>query len=102
MFRASQNPKMVEVLPKRHPYYTLLDEKPSINEEEVGGATYKTIVESAEFIARDSTLVIRARYVDGGGEEIFLHEYTALSLYGYLDEYMKALGILTGPAVGNA
>nr|WP_317623840.1 hypothetical protein [Acidovorax sp. SUPP3334]BDH38349.1 hypothetical protein AVHM3334_23120 [Acidovorax sp. SUPP3334] len=102
MFKAADNPSLVETLPERHPYHTVMNEIPSITEEEIGTATRSSRIDRTELAARGTVLEIRPEWGDGRTESIYLHEYVALSLLGYLEEYMAAAKVLTGPAAGNA
>jgi len=102
MFRAKADPRLVESLPARHPYHTLLAEVPALSEVEIGTASRGTGIDKAIFSFRGSTLELRPEFNDGHTESIYLHEYTALSLLGYLEEYVEAAKVLTGPAAGNA
>jgi hypothetical protein len=102
IFRATNAPELVESLPVRHPYLTLLSEKPKLTNDEVGTTRRATSVETAVFSLRGPTFEIRATYHDGHQQCIFMHEYTALSLLGYLQQYLKAATTLSGPAAGRA
>ncbi len=102
MLRAKADPSLVENLPARHPYHTLLTEVPKLTEDEVGRARRVTVIERATYTVTGTALELRAVFGDGRTESIFLHEYTALSLFGYLQEYLEAADILTGPAAGSA
>lgn len=102
MFRAHNDPSLTENLPPRHPYHTLLNEVPKLTESEVGTAQLKTGIDEAQFVFRGPTFEIRPQYGDGRTESIFMDEYTALSLWGYLKKYMEAAATLVGPAEGNA
>ncbi|HRL52730.1 MAG TPA: hypothetical protein PK805_00665 [Acidovorax temperans] len=102
MLRAKADPSLVESLPAMHPYHTLLTEIPNLTEDEIGRAGRATVVERATYTVTGTALELRAVFGDGRTESIFLHEYTALSLFGYLQEYLEAADILTGPAAGSA
>ncbi len=102
MLRAKADPSLVENLPARHPYHTLLTEVPKLTEDEVGRAGRATVIERATYTVTGTALELRAVFGDGRTESIILHEYTALSLFGYLQEYLEAADILTGPAAGSA
>jgi len=102
MFRAHSDPSLTEGLDPRHPFHTLLSEVPALSDDEIGTAGLKTGINEAEFVSRGPTFEVQPVYGNGRRESIFLHEYTALSLLGYLQEYMKAAKILTGPAAGSA
>lgn len=100
MFKASANPQIVDSLPPRHPYHTLLNERPELSADEVGMSSPKTRVTSCIFVDRGPTFVLRPEYADGSKAEIFMHEYTVFSLWGYLQEYIKAYDMLSAPHVG--
>ena len=100
MFKAKADPALVKSLPARHPYHTLLDEKPDLSSAEIGNSTKKTIVESCSFADQGPTFVVRPVYADTQTAEIFMHEYTAFSLWGYLNEYIEGFDKLSGPAEG--
>lgn len=102
MLRAKSNPDLVANLPPRHPYHTLLTEAPMISIDEIGRTSVSSSVASAKFIARGPTFEVRPVYCDGRTECVFFHEYTALSMYCYLDQYLEAAKVLSGPAAGNA
>lgn len=102
MFRAEADPALVAGLPARHPYHTLLTEAPEITEDEIGTASLSTGLDRVEFADHGPTFELRPKYGDGRTESIFLHEYTALSLLGYLEQSIEAAKLLTGPAAGNA
>ncbi|MBS0483485.1 MAG: hypothetical protein JSR96_15360 [Proteobacteria bacterium] len=102
MLRAHAEPSLVQDLPQRHPYHTLLTEKPELSEDETGRASRATGIDQVAFAARGPTLELRPTFMDGRAASIFLHEYTALSLLGYLQEYLEAADVLTGPAAGTA
>ena len=102
MLRAKADPSLVESLPAMHPYHTLLTEIPNLTEDEIGRAGQATVVERATYTVTGTALELRAVFGDGRTESIILHEYTALSLFGYLQEYLEAADILTGPAAGSA
>ncbi|MGY8573500.1 hypothetical protein L0936_19490 [Paracidovorax citrulli] len=102
MFKAADNPELVKTLPPRHPYHTVVNEKPSLTEQEIGTATIASRIDRTELVARGTTLELRPKWGDGHNESLYLHEYVALSLLVYLDEYMDAARRLTGPAAGNA
>lgn len=102
MFRAKADPSLVEGLPARHPYHTILSETPKLSEDEIGAAGFRTGINHATFAVRGPTLELRPVFGDGRTESIFLHEYTALSLFGYLQQYIEAAEVLAGPAAGNA
>ena len=102
MLRASADPALVKDLAERHPYNTLLSEKPALSDEEVGTPTMSSGILDVAFIARGTTFELRADYGDGRTGHIFLHEYTAFSLFGYLEEYIAAAKTLSGPAAGHA
>lgn len=102
MIRANNDPTLVAQLPPRHPYNTLLSDRPKLSDDEIGTAGLKTGIAEAEFEAHGSMFELRPLYGDGRHGSIFLHEYTALSLLGYLREYLKVADTLSGPAAGNA
>jgi hypothetical protein len=102
MFRANADPSLTEGLNPRHPFHTLLSEQPTLSEDEIGTAGLKTGINEAEFVSRGPTFEVRPVYGNGRRESIFLHEYTALSLLGYLQEVMKAVQVLIGPTAGSA
>lgn len=102
MFRAAANPALVADLPPRHPYHTIINEAPKLTADEVGSAKSSTGIDAADFVVRGPTFEIRPTYGDGRAESIFVHEYTALSLLGYLQTYLEAARRLAGPAAGNA
>lgn len=102
MLRAETNPDLVANLPPRHPYNTLLTEAPKISTDEIGYTSASMTVASARFISRGPTFEVRPVYSDGRTECIFFHEYTALSMYCYLEHYLEAAKELSGPAGGNA
>ena len=102
MLRADAQPELVADLPARHPYHTLLGEAPKISDDEVGRTSRSTSVSDAQFAIRGPTFEVRAVYSDGRKESIFFHEYTALSMYCYLDQYLAAAKVLSGPAAGSA
>lgn len=102
MFRAHSDPALAKSIPPRHPYHTLLTEKPVLTDDEVGSAKLASGIDLVTFVERGPVLELRPQFGDGRTESIFLHEYTALSLLGYLLEYMEAADVLTGPAAGNA
>lgn len=102
MFRAKVNPALVQDLPERHPYNTLLSEKPTLTEDEIGTPKISTGIIEASCVVRGPTLELRPVYGDGHQHNIFMHEYTAFSLFGYLEEYIAAAKVLSGPAAGTA
>jgi hypothetical protein len=102
MFRAKDDPSLVASLPARHPYHTLLTETPLLTEDEIGRAGLGSGIDRVTFAFRGPTLELRPEFGDGRTESIYLHEYTALSLLGYLQQYTEAAKTLTGPAAGNA
>ncbi|WP_374365167.1 hypothetical protein [Piscinibacter sp.] len=102
MIRANDDPTLVASLPARHPYHTLLSDRPKLSDDEIGTAGLKTGIGEAEFEAHGNTFELRPLYGDGHRASIWLHEYTALSLLGYLREYLKVADTLSGPAAGNA
>lgn len=101
-YRAAKDKSLVDGLSPRHPYHTVLTEQPTLSEDEIGSAGLRTGIGEADFALRGPTLEIRPRYGDGRTESIYVHEYTALSLYGYLQEYMNAAQRLAGPVAGTA
>jgi hypothetical protein len=101
-YRAAKDKSLVEGLSPRHPYHTILSDLPTLSEEEIGSAGLQTGIGDADFVSRGPTFEMRPRYGDGRSKSIFVHEYTALSLYGYLQEYMEAAERLAGPAAGTA
>ena len=102
MFRAHRDPSLAEGLDPRHPYHTLREEAPALTSEEIGSAKLSTAVEAIQCVARGATFEARVGYSNGHTQSIFIHEYTALSLLGYLLEYMEAAEILSGPMGGTA
>jgi len=102
IFRAKADPSLVASLPARHPYHTLLNEAPTLTLDEIGTASLRSGIDQPAFVVRGPTFELRPEYGDGRTESIFLHEYTALSLLGYLQEYTEAAKALTGPAGGTA
>lgn len=102
MFRAKADPSLVASLPARHPYHTLLTEAPLLTEAEIGTAGLGSGIDRATFALRGPTFELRPEFGDGRTESIYMHEYTALSLLGYLQQYTEAAKALTGPAAGNA
>ena len=100
MFTVKQNSQLEEALDKRHPYFTLTDDVPSLNEEEVGSSSTATRVESCEAADKGSVLAIRP-VINGGKIELLMHEYTAFSLYGYLEEMWEIYGSLTSTPTSN-
>ena len=102
MFRAHRDPSLAEGLDPRHPYHTLRDEAPELTSEEIGSAKLSTDVNVIQCVARGATFEARVGYSNGQTQSIFIHEYTALSLLGYLLDYIKAAEILTGPMGGAA
>lgn len=101
-FRAESDPSLLDGLMPRHPYHTLLSEVPILSEDEIGTAGLKTGIDQATFAVRGPTFELRPVFGDGRTESIYLHEYTALSLLAYLQEYIKAAKTLSGPAAGTA
>lgn len=102
MFRAAADPSLVADLPERHPYHTLITEAPSLNEEETGTAGFASGIDRATFAIRGPTFEMRPTFGNGRTESIYMHEYTALSMLGYLQQYTQAAKALSGPAAGNA
>lgn len=102
MLRAKTDPNLVVDLPLRHPYHTLLTEAPKISLDEIGRPSAASSVASARFVVRGPTFEVRPVYSDDHTECIFFHEYTALSMLCYLEQYLEAAEILSGPAAGNA
>lgn len=102
MFRAKADPSLVASLPARHPYHTLLTEAPLLTQAEIGTASLSSGIDRATFAVRGPTFELRPEFGDGRTESIYMHEYTALSLLGYLQQYTEAAKKLTGPAAGNA
>lgn len=102
MFRAKADPTLVADLPERHPYHTVLSEKPSLTTDEIATAGRATSVGDYQFAIRGPTFTIRVTYLDKRFEEINLHEYTAFELCGYLQHYLKAADMIRRPAEGNA
>lgn len=100
MFKTNADPALVHALPPRHPYHTLLNEVPPLTSEEIGSPTANTQVVSCLFSDHGPTFAIELTGRDGSAKKVFMHEYTAFSLYGYLQEYIKAFDELSGPAVG--
>ena len=96
------DPSLVASLPARHPYHTLLTETPLLTEAEIGTAGFASGIDRATFAVRGPTFELRPEFGDGRTESIYMHEYTALSLLAYLQEYTEAAKKLTGPAAGNA
>jgi len=95
MFRAGENPSLVESLDPRHPYHTITTEIPNLSQEEIGAVTKQSVVTEIILADRGPTLVLRTAYEDGTAE-IPLHEYTAFSLYGYLEEFLDVIDKLSG------
>lgn len=102
IFRAKADAALVASLPARHPYHTLLTEVPPLTEAEIGTAGFGSGIDRATFAVRGPTFELRPEFGDGRTESIYMHEYTALSLLGYLQQYTDAAKKLTGPAAGNA
>jgi hypothetical protein len=102
MIQAQANPKIVENISDRHPYHTLLSEKPKLTLDEVGTTGPSSSVFDADFVLRGPTFEIRPVFADQHTECIFFHEYTALSMFLYLDSYLEAGRKLSGPVGGNA
>lgn len=100
MFKATDDPTLVQKLPARHPYHTLNDEKPDLSSAEVGNSTKNTRVESCSFADQGPTFVVRPVYGDTQTIEIFMHEYTAFSLWGYINEYIEVFDKLNVPVDG--
>lgn len=101
MFRVKDDPSLVSDLPPRHPYHTLLSEVPQISPSEVGSPTASTKVASCSFVDMGSIFVLRPIYGNGEIGDIYMHEYTAFSLQGYLDEYVQAYDKLSGKHEGG-
>jgi len=76
MFRAKADPSLVDSLPARHPYHTLLTEVPKLTEDEIGRASLGSGIDQAAFVVRGPTFELRPEYGDGRTESIYLHEYT--------------------------
>jgi hypothetical protein len=73
-----------------------------LTSDEIGGNSPATIVTASTFAIRGSAFEIRPCFDDKRTESIFFHDYTALSIYGYLEKMLEAARILIGPAGGNA
>ncbi len=85
-FRAHEDNSLVANLNPRHPYHTLLTEKPGLTEDEIGGVNKQSMVADVVCIDRGMSFILRCTYVVSGGVDIPMHEYTAFSLLGYLQE----------------
>lgn len=101
MYRAKEDPAMVLALPPRHPYHTLLDEKPDLTTFEAGDSSKSTRVASCSFADQGPTFVVRPVFADAQATEIYMHEYTAFSLWGYLVEYIEVFDKMSGPTEGG-
>lgn len=102
MFRAKNDPSIEAGLPERHPFHTLLSEIPKLSASEIGNVRTATKVISPEFVSRGETLELRANYEDNHSENLYFHEYTAISLFGYVKEMLERGAALSGPAGGSA
>jgi hypothetical protein len=102
MRRAEADSSLAENLDPRHPWHTLLTEVPKLTTDEIGGNSPATTVIESTFAIRGSAFEIRPCFGDQHTENIFFHDYTALSMYGYLEKMLEAAKILTGPAGGHA
>ena len=101
MFRAKADPAFVATLPPRHPYHTLLSEIPAISESELCDLSLATLIKDSNFVDRGSTFVLKLDLANNETKDIYMHEYTAFSLYGYIVEYIKGFERLSGPTVGG-
>lgn len=102
MFQAQADPNFGASLPTRHPFHTLLNEVPKLSASEIGGVCPATKVVSVEFVPRGGTLELRAIYGDKNSDCIHFHEYTVISLFGYMDKMLEGAAALAGPVGGSA
>lgn len=84
MFKLKENPELENSLPERHPYNTLLSEIPKLSEPETGTSTAATKVKECAYKDRGPTFELSIAFENNSNTSLFLHEYTAFSIFGYL------------------
>lgn len=89
MFQVECDPSLIDRLPRRHPFHTLNSERPSLSDEQMGSAQSSELIEEAKFVDRGPTFEMRLTLGSGNSGNVFLHEYTAMSLYGYLRDQIS-------------
>lgn len=100
MLRAKHDPSLVEGLAADHPYHTVM-EKPPLTQEEIGASSPATRVSNCSFSAREDGFLLRCKFAASQPIELPMHEYTAFSLWAYIDAVLTGYRTLSGPHVGS-
>lgn len=102
VFRAKSDPSIASGLPTAHPYHALLSQRPTLTDDETGTVTDSSAVQTMTSESAADFLDLFLTMFDERQQRFTMHEYTALSLYGYVQEYLAAASQLAGPAAGRA
>lgn len=100
-FRARSDPALEASLGADHPYHLLLSRRPALTEDETGTITKQSGIEALSTQVSEG-LSLSMTTSSGSTLKFSMHEYTAVSLYGYLQEYLEAADRLSRPAAGSA
>ncbi len=90
MVRAHADSFLVARLPERHPYHSLLRERPTLEDDEAERLCASTQIAKVVISLRGDMMEIRPTFADGHKDRLLMHEYIALSLLSHLDEHAKA------------
>ncbi|AOK42557.1 hypothetical protein [Burkholderia vietnamiensis] len=96
------DPRFVVDLPARHPYHTVVDEAPTLSQDEIGASSESTFVLDFRFVDRTKSCEILSTFRNGEGRTDALPEYIAMNLFGYLESSVEALGLLEAGVGGSA
>lgn len=96
------DPQYVARLPPRHPYHTVVEDTPKLEQDEIGASGASSFVANFEFVDRGKACEIKCTFRNGDARSELLPEYIAMNLFGYLKASIEAVGLLLNTSAGGS